>query len=305
MQNSFSVREWAAVVPRTFVLVVSFVTVVVWSDSVTLTPSADAELREITPLLSFGSGTTMVSGGLGSNQGNTRRRALFRFDLAEAIPSGATITSAELTVQVVQMLPPSPASSNFELHRLLRPWSEATTSWTWADNPNSAWDGAGASAAGDAVASASATVAISGLGQYIFNSTPELVADVQLWADDPESNAGWLLRSNTEAPFTARHFGTREVAARAASLTVEYELQTALEPVTIGGVTMQDGALSFSFEAQAGVRYDVEFREDVMSGDWSTITNIPPQATSGTLNVTHPIQGPSGYYRVESTASDL
>jgi hypothetical protein len=163
----------------------------------------------------------------------------------------------------------------------------------------------GASGAGDAVTAASASVAVSGLGQYVFDSTPELVADVQLWVDDPESNAGWLLRSNTEAPFTARHFGTREAAANAASLTVEYDLQPAIEPVTLGAVTTQGGALSFSFEAQAGVSYDVEFREDVMSGDWSTITNFPPPATSGTLNVTHPIQGASGYYRIESSASGL
>jgi hypothetical protein len=275
------------------------------ADSVTLTPSADAELREITPQFFNGSGATMVSGGLGSNQGNTRRRALMKFDLAEAVPSGATVTSVELTVQVVHMLPPSPVGSNFELHRLLRHWREAATSWTWADNPGSAWDAAGAGSASDAELSPSASVAVSGLGQYVFSSTPELVADVQRWVDNPDSNAGWLLRSNTEGPFTARHFGTREVAARAARLTVEFELVPSLEPVTIGAVSMQDGTLTFAFEAQAGVGYKVEFREDLLSGDWSAVTNIPPPTTAGTLNVNHVIQGSSGFYRVESAAPGL
>jgi hypothetical protein len=305
MNTEFSVRRGAVMTPLAFTITLCLVAEIVRGDSVTLTPSADAELREITPQFFNGSGATMVSGGLGSNQGNTRRRALMQFDLAEAIPSGATVTSVELKVQVVHMLPPSPVSSNFELHRLLRHWREAATSWAWADNPGSAWDAAGASAASDAVPSPSASVAVSGLGQYVFSSTPELVADVQLWVDNPESNAGWLLRSNTEAPFTARHFGTREVAARAASLTVGFELVPALEPVTIRAVSIQDSTLTFAFEAQAGVGYKVEFRDDLMGGDWSTVTNIPSPTTAGMLNVNHVIQGSSGFYRVESAAPGL
>jgi hypothetical protein len=208
--------------------------------SMTLTPNADAELRQASPLGVFGSGTTMVSGGLGSNAGNTLRRSLLRFELADAIPSGASITAVELTVQVVLMVPPSPVSSNFELHRLLRPWRESAVTWTWADNPISPWGTGGAGRDDDALPTGSASVFVSGLGQYVFESTPELVADVQLWVDDPSSNAGWLLRSDTESPFTARHFGTRENASNPARLTIVYEVAVTPDPVTIGELTIQE-----------------------------------------------------------------
>ncbi len=244
----------------------------------------------------------MVSGGLGSNAGNTRRRALLRFNLAAAIPSGATVTSVQLSLQAVQMLPAAPANSNFELHRLLRAWNEASASWTWADNPSTAWDDGGAGGAGDVATSASASVAVSGLGPYTFSSTPELVADVQLWVDDPGSNAGWLLRSNTEAPFTARHFGTKEGGSSAASLTVEFESGSAPEPATIDGVITANGELSFSFEAQAGVEYGIEFRTGVKAGDWQTVTNLPPLLAPGTVSVTNPIQGSTGFYRIQSAS---
>jgi hypothetical protein len=242
----------------------------------------------------------MVSGGLGSNAGFAKRRALLRFDLAEAIPAGATVTSVELVVNVVLMLPATPASSNFGLHRLLRPWRETAVTWNWADNPVAAWGLPGASREDDAMPTASALVNVTGLGQYNYVSTPELVADVQAWVDNPESNAGWLLRSDTEAAFTARHFGTRENSSGAASLTIEYEMAPVAEPVTISGVTVAAGEIVFSFEAQAGVGYDVRFRPELAESSWTLVTNVPSQGASGTVNISHAIQDPSGYYRVET-----
>jgi hypothetical protein len=244
----------------------------------------------------------MVSGGLGSNSGFARRRALMRFELADAIPTGAMVTSVELVVNAVLMVPPTPVASDFGVHRLLRPWRETAASWTWADNPIAAWGSPGASREDDAEPTASATVHVVGLGQYTYTSTPELVADVQGWVDNPESNAGWLLRSGTEAPFTARHFGTREHSSGAARLTIEYEVMPVVEPVTISGVSVSDGEIRFSFNALAGMAYQVQLRADLAGGEWATVTNVPLQTASGTVNISHAIQDPTGYYRVETMA---
>jgi hypothetical protein len=268
--------------------------------TVTLGPSADVELQEASPLVSFGTGPTMVSGGLGSNAGFARRRALMRFELTDTIPSGAVVTSVELVVNAVLMVPPTPAASDFGVHRLLRPWRETAASWTWADNPVAAWGSPGASREDDAVLTASAAVHVVGLGQYTYTSTPELVADVQGWVDNPESNAGWLLRSDTEAAFTARHFGTRENSSGAASLTVEFEVVPVAEPVTITGVTVASGEIVFSFEAQTGVEYEVQRRPDFAQSSWTIVTNVPLQTVAGTVNITNTIQDAAGFYRVET-----
>jgi hypothetical protein len=303
IKSSNAIRGWRGSAPLLLGLVGILAIAGIRGDSITLTPSDDAELRELTPQLFFGSGTTMVSGGLGSNAGNTRRRALLRFDLEDQIPPGATISSVELTVQVVFMLPPSPVSSNFELRRLLRAWREPAVNWNWAENPVTAWSTGGAGGESDATSTASASVLVTGLGPYTFASTPELVADVQLWLDDPTSNAGWLLRSDTELPFTARHFGTREHSTSPARLTIDYETTAILEPVIIGDVAAADGELTFAFDAFAGVGYRVEFREGMAGTSWQTITNFPPSESPNRLEVRHPIQSSAGLYRVESAAA--
>jgi hypothetical protein len=296
-----SVSNGQAVAPLALGFLVIFLSTEAPADSVTLTPNADAELREASALGSFGTGTTMVSGGLGFNSGTTKRRALLRFELADQIPPGATITSVELELAAVSMLPPTPVSSNFGLHRLLRPWSETAVTWSWTDGPTAPWGAGGAGREDDAVSTASATVRVTGLGVYTFASTPELVADVQQWLNDPASNDGWLLRSDTELPFTARHFGTREHATSPARLTVSYESAATLEPVTLGEVTVVEGQLTFSFEAVPGTGYRVEFRQTLTEDTWQTLTNLPPVESVGTVNVRHAIQGMTGWYRVEST----
>lgn len=273
------------------------------SATVELTPAADAELREASALAAFGTGTSMVSGGLGSNAGNTLRRALLRFDFADQIPPGSSITQVELTARVVLMLPPTPVPSDFGLHRLLRPWNESTVTWTWTDGPTAPWGTAGASRDDDAQPTASATVPVTGLGTYTFLSTPELVADVQHWLDNPEANAGWLLRSGSELPFTARHFGTREGGANAARLTVHFEAATTVEPVIIEEISVVEGDFTFTFTALPGTAYRVEFRQDLNDAPWQIIEQFPPTTAPEQITFRHPQQGTAGIYRVESSAA--
>ena len=46
------------------------------------------------------------------------------------------------------------------------------------------------------------------VGRYTFGSTPEMVADAQLWADDDAENFGWILIGREETAST-RRFDTR------------------------------------------------------------------------------------------------
>jgi hypothetical protein len=143
----------------------------------------------------------------------------------------------------------------------------------------------------------SGSVAISILGPYVIASTPGLVADVQAWLDEPFSNHGWLLRSDTEAPFTARHIATRESGSTAPVLTVEF---TAAPPAPV----LRDWALlsgsrwRFAFEAQAGVVYTAEFRDALGPGAWIGDTNFAAAPTNTIHVVELPTDKAQALYRV-------
>ena len=57
-----------------------------------------------------------------------------------------------------------------------------------------------------------ATASIGGLNSYTWNSTPELVADVQSWLDSPSTNYGWILIGNENESSTAKRFDSKENA---------------------------------------------------------------------------------------------
>jgi hypothetical protein len=64
---------------------------------------------------------------------------------------------------------------------------------------------------------------LTGLGSYTWASTPELVADVQLFLDIPASNFGWLFICSDEVtPATAKRFASRHSGPGAPRLVVTY-----------------------------------------------------------------------------------
>jgi hypothetical protein len=68
---------------------------------------------------------------------------------------------------------------------------------------------------GDYNSLASSTSFIGGLTgaaptSYTWASTPQLVADVQHWLDDPASNFGWIIIGSESSAGTARQFVSRE-----------------------------------------------------------------------------------------------
>src|SRR5437667_401025 len=93
------------------------------ADGVTLIPTEDATISEKSLDLSLGSATTLDSGTTGPNEGLKMNRALLKFDLTGIIPSNALVTSAALTLTVLQ----APTTTNlwFSLHKVLRTGAKA------------------------------------------------------------------------------------------------------------------------------------------------------------------------------------
>jgi hypothetical protein len=111
----------------------------------------------------------------------------------------------------------------FGLHRALASWGEGAMSgggdgssagtgdatWLYRFYPTVPWTQPG----GDFVATASATTTLesAALNPYIWTSTPQLVADVQSWVNDPSVNFGWIVVSAREGEArTAKQVLSRE-----------------------------------------------------------------------------------------------
>jgi hypothetical protein len=200
--------------------------------TVVLTPTKDNTLYEST--------NGAVSNGTGEYffVGNTRsassRRGLLAFDLAGALPSGATIVSATLQLQMSKT---NGGISAVSLHRVLKNWGEgssnasdpegsgatATTNdatWLHSFYDTALWQTPG----GDFVPTATATISVTVVGVYQWQS-PALLADVQDWLINPTSNFGWVLVGNEAANSTAKRFDAREnqTAANRPQLLIVYQ----------------------------------------------------------------------------------
>ena len=174
-----------------------------------------------TASLTLAEDTFINSGDPGNNAGATGwfdagtdgtggvRRGLLRFDLS-GIPAGSTITSATVQLTVVKVPASSPVNSTFDLFRLLASWNEGTktgnsgapatageATWNARMQGTANWTAPGAKSDAAATASASTAVGSAENAKYSW-SGPGLVADVQLWVNNPSQNFGWLLTSRAE-----------------------------------------------------------------------------------------------------------
>ncbi len=191
--------------------------------SMAITAVADTSIFESKPDFNLG-GTSLVSG---TNQMSSRSRAMFRFDLS-VLPANTVVTEVRVLLHVSQQPDPDqhggPAESDFSLHRLFVSWGEGTGSnatgsvamagdATWNERHAGAlsWATPGGQPGEDYETEASSTTGISGVGPYVWDSTPALVGDVSAWLADPSSNFGFILVSQGEAtPGTGRRFGSLE-----------------------------------------------------------------------------------------------
>ena len=202
------------------------------AESVTLSPSKDNTLYENSDgALSNGSGGFLFSGNNG--QGATRR-GVIAFDVAATVPDGSIVTSASL---ILNMSRTSGGGGSVSLHRLLADWGEASSNaggneggggpaspgdatWIHSSFDSEVW----ATPGGDFKTEASAATNVSGIDSYTWESTPDLVGDVQAWLDGPGANFGWLIMGNESRTTTAKRFDSRENGDEATRpvLKVEY-----------------------------------------------------------------------------------
>ncbi len=185
---------------------------------VTLTLAADQD----NSIFDTASGATSNGAGqhlfAGSSNAAIAHRALVSFEVS-SIPSGATVSSVELTLNMSRT-----TSGNVDvgLHPLTTDWGEGASdatgqegrgadamsgdaTWMRAKFDTDSWQTPG----GDFQAAASSTVAVGGLGQYTWQSTSQLVADVQGWVDG-SSNFGWMVIAADESTKTAKRFDSKE-----------------------------------------------------------------------------------------------
>jgi hypothetical protein len=201
-------------------------TISAFADTVTLLPSADATLTETAPGNSLGGADFFNAGTAGSN--GRRNRALMSFSLGGVIPPGSIITSVSLTLEITRIPDTGAQSSLFFLRRVLQSWGEGVQvpeggpglgspaqsgDATWLNRfaGGPAWAAPGGLAGVDFADAFSAGAFVSGGDPLSFESSPELVADVQHWVNNPLQNFGWILMTEDESvQKTARSFASRE-----------------------------------------------------------------------------------------------
>jgi len=283
--------------------------------SLILTPIADTTLSERYPENNFGAMPTFNSG---TTQNSNYNRGLLQFDVAAALPAGAKITAATLTLEIVGEPAEEFPVARFNLHRMLVPWAEGTKTnppfgglgvgspattneATWTHRfafTTHTWTQAGAAAPLDYVAASSAGASMGGVDQspYTILNTVQLVADLQLWLDQPATNYGWALVCQQETTkFTARRFASREDPENAPELHLTY-----LIPPQIDQIQKTGNHLNLYFLAHAHQNYAVEFRTSLTTNDWQLLATIPPFAQHTQVLVVDTVAAPQRYYRLNS-----
>lgn len=177
---------------------------------------------------SNGRGAHLYAGLTGAAGGESLRRALIRFPTS-AIPAGATLTSASVTLRVTKQIA---QDFNFGLHKMTADWGEGTSNagepgglgaspttndatWNHRFYSGTLWSSPGAE--GNYISTPSA---IRPIGNWISEPGADinvwtggnLLADVQSWIASPTTNYGWMLRGDAieEAePYTATRFASR------------------------------------------------------------------------------------------------
>ncbi len=177
-------------------------------------------------------------------------RALLQCNLSGIIPSGATIQSVTLTLNVNRQSN-SPQADSYELHRFLTSWTEGTgtsngspallgqTSWNSQAQGVTVWSAPGTQAGVEYIASSSGvSPVVNGLGPVIISSTSTMVSDVQQWVNSASTNFGWIMIAHNEGVLgTARRFTALETGAEVAQLQITYVPEPSTAFLSLSGIS--------------------------------------------------------------------
>jgi len=211
--------------------------------TVTIDATRDTTIFSDNGNLSNGAGSFLFSGR--TNQ-PAFRRALVGFDELSSIPDGATITAVELELTVSRTI-----ANNVLVtaHSVFDSWGEGTSDAsgqegsggtatdgdaTWTDRvfPGVFWTNEGGDFAANSVTSAN----VGGNGAVTFGSTPELVALVTDWINNPMDNHGLLLLADESGGVSAKRFNSRENASGQPRLRVTFEGGAVGNPINPSGL---------------------------------------------------------------------
>jgi hypothetical protein len=220
----------------------------------------------------------------------TSKRGLMGFDIASNIAPGATIQSVQLSLTFAAAAGSGGTPGNgdatarqIDLLRMTTDRAEGTSGTgspgfsgsgqgfaasageaTWNNQAHSStpWDTVGGGGDFESTISASTVVGNPNTNAvFTWGSTSNMVADVQLWLDDPSQNFGWILKANNEtAAQSFRAFFTRDAtnANFRPSLTITYVPEpgtlTTLLIGTIGLVIVARRAGRFSRSSDRAAR---------------------------------------------------
>jgi hypothetical protein len=200
------------------------------AETIEIIASADTTLRENAPAGNSGGAPNLR---VGTDREMWQSRTLLRFDVAAALPPGATVTAARLVLEPADQSREGAAPETFELRRVRDFWNEGDgqggaaepqeATWQSRAHPQLRWTRPGGARAFDFAKVPSATATVVSTGACTFDSTPELVADVQHALDHPQRHEGWMMtRASGTGANGVRTFAAREDTARAPRLTVEF-----------------------------------------------------------------------------------
>jgi hypothetical protein len=279
--------------------------------SITNLPFADTSLIEAAADNSNGGQEFVLAG---RTQSNSRVRALYRFDLG-ALPTNSVILSATVQLDCIRRSsePMCVADVSFELHRLMRAWGEGTNvadvnpglgspaspgdaTWNHAFFPTNAWSVPGGQAGVDfsAVGSSFQFITTPSASPYRFESTPEMVDDVQAWVRTPAQNFGWMLIANPEdTPCTARRFNSREDSNSQPLLEIEYRVPPRFDLAQWTGNQFQ-----MRFTPWPGQSYAIEYRSALTNSGWQTLTNPGVLTNASAILISDTPLAEQRYYRV-------
>lgn len=85
-----------------------------------------------------------------------------------------------------------------------------------------------------------------GIEPYEFASSPGMLADLQSWVDQPQTNFGWMIRGAEDHEQTARRIDSREppTVANRPALTITYDMATTDVPAPPWSLLLLGGTLA-------------------------------------------------------------